>query len=377
MVTVFEQDDRFEILEECKMKKKLLLSALALALPLVLLACSDDDNGDDNGGATDNGDELRTVVLYSNAISGGREEWIVEHAAEAGFYVVPVDLSGVDLQNRLQMESVNPQADVVFGLNQIGWMQLVEYGGVLEPFTPEWADEVDADLHSEDGYFHAVALMANLMVYDADQLDGRPAPTDWLDWWENEDFHGAYSINPTLGGSTVQMVLSGLFNRYLDEDGEMGLSAEGWEHIMAKFEHAHIVPQDNPTLAFIDDTNDAFMAQIWHAGIANHENLTELDFSIVVPEVGVPFSVEALALIDGAQNQENAQDFINWFGSAEVMNAFALEFDYLPANENALEGLPEFTLWIADLPMQEIDWVTVSYWMPQWLEHLILNTRVN
>jgi len=356
------------------MKKKLLLSAMALVLPLVLLACGDDD---DNGGErATNDDGLYIVTLYSNAISGGREEWIIEQAAEAGFHVIPVDLGGVEMQNRLQMESTNPQADVVFGLNQIGWMQLVEYGGILEPFVPVWANQVDANLHSETEHFHAVALMANIMVYDEAQLDGRPAPTDWLDWWENEDFHFAYSINPNLNGSTVQMVLSGIFNRYLDEDGDMGLTEEGWEHIMAKFEYAHIVPEGNPTLAFIDDTNDAFMAQIWHAGVANHEEQTGLDFSIVVPEVGVPFSVEALGLIDGAQNRENAQEFINWFGSAEVMNAFALEFDYLPANQEALEGLPDFTLMIADLPMQEIDWATISYWMPQWLERIVLNTRV-
>ena len=358
------------------MKKQLVkLSALTLLASLFLAACGGNGQGNESATENYNGDGLKTVVLYSNAISGGRGEWIVEQGAAAGFEVQLVDLSGVDLQNRLNAEITNPQADVVFGLNQIGWAQLVE-AGAFQTYTPSWSNEVDASLNNPQGYFHAVALMANLLVYDANQLNGA-APSDWLDLWNEERFQGHYAINPNLGGSTVQMVLSGLFNRFLDENGEMGLSEEGWSQIMDKFEYAHIVAEGNPTLAFIDESNNAYMAQIWHAGVADFEEQTGLDFTIVVPEVGIPFSVEAVGLIEGARNAENGKEFINWFGSAEVMNAFALEFNYLPANKNALENLPEFTLMVADLPLQTIDWETISYWMPRWLEHLILNTRVN
>jgi len=349
------------------MKKKLLLSAIALVLPLVLLACDDDDNG----GTTENEDGLRTVVLYSNAISGGRGDWIIEQAREAGFDVQTVDAGGVEIANRILGEQNNPMADVVFGLNQMLWHELIE-AGALQPYTPEWAGQVDADLHNSDAYFHAVALVGNFIAYDVNQIDEADAPTDWLDVWGNPDFHGRYALPNALGGSTIQMHLAGILTRFLDEEGTLGISDEGWAHIEAKFSNG--VPTDDDLFSeWVNPANDVAMSQIWHMGVAPREADFDVEAGLVVPEIGIPFSVEGVAVINGASNEEAAQDFIDWFGSAEVMNAFALEFDYLPANPNALDGLPEFTIWVSEVQSQDINWEVVAANMPSWIEHIYLN----
>jgi len=316
--------------------------------------------------------EVETIILYSNALSDGRGEWIAEHAlAEIGINIEMVSGGGVYLANRIIAEQASPIADVVFGLNQILWQNLVSEG-VLVPFVPTWADEIEDGMNHEDGYFHAVILVGNVLTYDLGQIDSADAPTDWLDLWTDERFVGRYALPQGLGGSTIQMVLSGIFNRFLDENGDMGLSEEGWAHIAAKF--ANGVPTDQSLYAeWINEHNDVAIAQNWSHGIPPHEEQFGVQAGIVVPEIGVPFSVEGVALVEGSENAEAVQRFINWFGSADVMNRFNIALDMLPANPNALDGLPESTLRIAALPVQEIDWPVIANYMPQWIERIYLN----
>ena len=347
------------------MKKKLALVLLVvMALPLALGACG--GNGD---GAEGGGNGLETVILYSNAISGGRGDWIIEHAREAGFDVQTVDAGGVDIANRLLAEANNPQADVVFGLNQMLWFDLVKQD-IFTPYVPAWADEVPSELHEANQYYHAVALVINLIAYDLDQIDPADAPTDWLDVWRN--FEGRYALPNSLGGSTIQMHLAGILTRYLDEDGTLGISDEGWAEIEAKFSNG--VPTDDDLFSeWINPANEVAISQIWHMGVAPREADFGVTAGLVVPAIGVPVSVEGLALVNGANHPEAGKRFIDWFGSAEVMNAFALEFNYLPANPNALNDLPDFTIEMAGLPSQDINWEIIAERMPSWVEHIYLN----
>ena len=180
-----------------------------------------------------------TIVLYSNALSDGRGDWIAERALEdLNIVVLQVDGGGVDIANRLVAERENPQADVLFGFNPMLWWQL-EYNDILSPHVPPWANEVPVGNHP-NSLFHAVILVGNMLIYDLNQIGDGEAPGDWIDLWGNPEFHGLYAVPDALGGSTVQMVLSGIFNRYLDSSGLLGVSDEGWENIAAKFRYGEI-----------------------------------------------------------------------------------------------------------------------------------------
>jgi len=315
--------------------------------------------------------ELETIVLYSNAVSDGRGEWIQERAAsELGIDVQIVGDGGVVIANRLISEKNNPMADVVFGLNPILWAAM-ERENIIVPHTPPWAAEVPAHLHSENGLFHAVILVGNLLTYDTAQITPEEAPTDWLDLWQDSRFHQRYAIPNNLGGSTIQMVLSGIFARYLDPTGHLGVSDEGWAQIEGKFLHGVVTDQDMYA-EIVNPDNDVAMSQMWSHGIPVREEQHGLKMGIVVPEVGVPFSIEGVALINGATNPEAAKRFIDWFGTAEVMHEFSAQFGFLPAHPEALEGLGGMTQFVAGLKHQEIDWDIISNNIGGWMEHIYL-----
>ncbi|MCL2221977.1 MAG: hypothetical protein FWB92_06535, partial [Oscillospiraceae bacterium] len=155
-----------------KIFAKLSVIALALASILLFSACAQNETQSAQNGETEqtaqsaqpaqpaqtpqtpqteevqsNGAQ-ETIVLYSNALSDGRGDWIAERALEdLGIEVLQVDGGGVDIANRLVAERDNPQADVLFGFNPMLWWQL-EHNDILVAHIPPWAGEVPVGNHS-------------------------------------------------------------------------------------------------------------------------------------------------------------------------------------------------------------------------------------
>lgn len=121
-----------------------------------------------------------TLNIYSNSVSDGRGDWLVERAAQDGFSIQYLDAGAGDVRNRLIAEKNSPIADAVFGLDSINW-QMLKNEDVLEAYVPAWADEISEGLNDPDGYYHAIVKQAIIMVYDSNQLSADEAPTDWPD----------------------------------------------------------------------------------------------------------------------------------------------------------------------------------------------------
>jgi len=93
----------------------------------------------------------------------------------------------------------------------------------------------------------------------------------------------------------------------------------------------------------------------------------------VMPSVGVPLAVEQVALVKGTDKKEQAQKFIDWFGSAEVQGEWAQQFNSMPANKGAAaKAKPEVLEFFDGLKQQDIDWNFVQENMGSWVEKIEL-----
>ncbi|MGO2536006.1 MAG: extracellular solute-binding protein, partial [Brachybacterium tyrofermentans] len=209
------------------MRQLLKASAVLATAALALTACGSADSGADSGD---------TLIVYTNSNGDGRGDWLTEQAAEAGFDIEVVGQGGGDTTNKILAEAGNPVADVVFGLNNVYFNQLVD-AETIEPYTPVWANEIDAELGdaSGDGNYWPVVQQAILLAYDADRIDAADAPNDWLDLWNDPAFEGRYQSETSMGNATIQIVMSGILTRYADPEGEMGISEEGWAEVEKYF----------------------------------------------------------------------------------------------------------------------------------------------
>lgn len=315
------------------------------------------------------GEKDNTLIIYSNSVSDGRGEWLKEQAAKEGFSFEYVDAGGGEVLNRLVAEKNNPIADIVFGTPQY---ETLKDEDLLIQYTPSWASEIPAGFNDPEGYYHAIILQALVMVYDSSRWTAETAPQDWLDLWKNPEFHEKYETQTSLGGGTTRNIVASILMRYRDPNGELGISDEGWKEIESFFEYGRPVEPGVDLFSAIADGKVEF-GQMWSSGVKAREDQYGFKAGIVNPEIGVPYVVEHVAIINGTDKLDEAKRFADWFGSAEVQAAWAAEFNSIPANSGATYVLSEYNQWIVDnLQPQDLDGAFFAENIDAWCEKIEL-----
>ncbi len=162
-------------------KQRVLALGICMAMTMSLAACS--------GGSSSGKSSGGPLIIYTNSGSNGRDVWLKEQAAEAGFTVEVVQIPAGDLGNRIVSEKNNVQADLVFGLNNVEFEKL-KAEDTMEKWEPEWKDEVDLDLGDPDGYFYPIVIqpLVNIMNEDLEN-----PPKDYTDLL-SEEWTDKYTI---------------------------------------------------------------------------------------------------------------------------------------------------------------------------------------
>jgi len=312
------------------------------------------------------------LTVYSNSVSDGRGDWLVDRAAKDGFKIQYLSAGAADAQNRLIAEKNAPVADVVFGLNAIIWETLIAQG-VLTPYVPVWANEISPGLNDPKGYYHAIVKQAILLVYDKKQMQPGDAPKDWPDLWQNQNYWGKYESTNNLGSGTPRVVLTGILTRYADPSGNLGISDAGWKEIDNYYQRGKLGQVGVDLYVNIaDPASSVVMGQMWSSGVEDRDKQYGTDTGYVVPAIGVPFVVEGVAIVNGTKNMDEAKRFVDWFGSAQVQGDWAEKWSTLPANTKAVDKANAFNKIIANLPAQNIDWALVAKNIDAWCEKIML-----
>ncbi|RDW22470.1 ABC transporter substrate-binding protein [Oceanobacillus arenosus] len=370
------------------MKYAILLTGLFVVL--VLAACSNGSSANTDGTETANADSKSTetkntdsetasettnseekLIVYTNSNGDGRGEWIVEEAKNAGFNIEIVGAGGGDATNRLISEKANPVADVVFGLNHMFFEQL-QAEEVLTPYEPAWASEIEEGINDPENYYHGLVKQALVLSYNPEFVNEADAPENYLDLANNEEFAGIYQARDDLGSATAKVIVASILAQFEDTNGELGISDEGWETIARYYENGVQIPEGEDYFT-IFASGDAPIGTMISGELAAKQEQYGTEPAFLHPEVGTPQVVESIAIVDGTEQLELAQEFVDWYGSAEVQGAFAAEFNAMPANLEAQDQVTDFQKEIfADVKAQDIDWAFVTENIDAWVEKLEL-----
>ena len=228
-------------------------------------------------------DKSESIVVYTNNGGEGRDQWLIERAAEEGYNVQVVHGGASEITQRMIAEKNNPLCDVVFGLNNIEYEKL-KANELLEEWEPDWTDGVDESLIDKDGFYYPVTTTPLLLIGNADYED---MPSDWTDLVD-EKYKGLYQLH-ALNGGTAQTVYASIISRYADPDGELGISDEGWEIAAAFLGNAHNIVEGEDSIGDVIDGTYP-MDEHWASGVITEQNTRDYKFQIMTPEVGEPYS---------------------------------------------------------------------------------------
>lgn len=320
----------------------------------------------------ENVDKSEKITIYSNSLKEGRQEWLEAKAKEEGFDIQFVSLGGGEVLDRLRAEKNDPQADVYFGSDE-GGSTILKDEGILVEYTPAWADKIPQEAQTGDGYFWPLVEQRVVLAYNPEFRDAEEAPKSWLDLGNDERFKGKYRAPGSLSGGTNQKAIIGQLLQFRDDEGEYGISDEGWEQIKKFYENAY-VPQEgeDPLAIFKDGTVDI---NYWFSsGIGQAEE----EFEFTMEPIDSPFGTftmrEQIGIINkNKDDYSTAQAFIDWFGSADVQKEWAKEFNSYPVNIDAQDGANDRIKQIVEstTPM-EIDWAFINEHIDEWIEKVEL-----
>ncbi len=313
------------------------------------------------------GDGRTPLVLYS---PHGRDLLQLLEARyeelEPGVDVRWLDMGSQEVFDRIRSEAANPQADVWFG----GPATILSRGaelGLLAPFRPAWADAVpEASRHPGELYFGLYEAVP-ILIYNSDAVPAAEAPRDWDDLlaprWADKII-----IRDPLASGTMRTAFGMVLARSVTETGDAERGFE-WLSRLDRQTKEYAV---NPALLFEKLTRQEGLVSIWE--------LTDLKFlqqrgaplGYTFPASGTPVIDDAIGLVAGARQAEEAKRFIDWVGSREALGLAAERAFRLPARTDLPpEALPQWAREaLADIVRVDMDWQLLAErgaeWMSRW-----------
>ncbi|MDE1549199.1 extracellular solute-binding protein [Jeotgalibaca caeni] len=364
------------------MKKKWIYTLTSAASVLLLGACAsggDTEEASSTTSTTSTETEETTttgskeLLIYSNSLAGGRQEWIDEKAKEAGFDLQYVEAGGGDILNRLLVEASSPQADVAFGMDEAMFFQLLDEELFVE-YEPSWIGDIPADANVGGEYFHPLIEQRIFMMYNPEFVSEDEAPKNWQDLSEMPELEGMYRVPAGVASGTDQKAILSILLQYVDEDGDLGISQEGWDEVEKYLANGYQTPENEEQL---QNFAEGKIPVSYHflGGLPGAEE--EFGFTAVPinPEQGVITMREQIGIINKGEDHDYsvAQEFVDWFGSDEMQGAFVEEFGGLPVNEAAVDRAPERLIEIAnETEPMDVDWDFVRENLSSWMEKVEL-----
>jgi len=317
--------------------KKMLCTVLALVMVLSCVSFASADSG-------------YTIRIYSNSNSTERVNWLLSAAKEAGFSISIDDNSVISGDTAaIQAANENKDGDILFGLNETRWSQLV--GGTYEnlsvmDWTPSWAEEVGQ--YAYPGKAYGLVIQNVLMLYRNDELGTNGKALSFDHWADIVNCGYTWYRQGKVGGTTNSNINSAMLYAFTDPASPAGgISVEGWKTLwnycaggVYTGDSYGFDPLNRGDVQVSTFYSSSLYGKVDNAADSSAKPLTGTlepeNWGIVEIKDGTYYIAEYLGILDRAgrteEETETVKAFAEWFGSAEVQAKWADEFDSYPCN---------------------------------------------
>ena len=298
---------------------------LASALLMLLAACG-------------KGDGRTVLTVYS---PHGKE--LLEYY-EKGFETAHpdvdvqwVDMGSQEVLDRLRAEKANPQADLWFGAPAEIFGRAASEG-LLEPYTPTWADKVPAEARDAQGAWFGTYMTPEVIAYNTHAVTAADAPKDW-DEVLDPKWKGKVLIRDPIASGSMRAIFGAILARSIARTGN---TAEGWEWLR-KLDANTKEYVLNPALLYQKLGREEGTITLYNMpDIATLEARTKTPVGYVIPASGTPLLVDAIALVKGAKHLDVAKQFYEYVSTTPALRDAAVKFLRIPARTDMpSDSLPD------------------------------------
>lgn len=307
-----------------------------------------------------------TIRIYSNSNSTERTTWLINEAKDAGFTISIDDNSVISGDTAaIQAANENKDGDILFGLNETRWSQLVNgtYENLsLIDWTPSWSGEVGE--YAYPGKAYGLVIQNVLMLYRNDELGTNGKELHFAHWSDLVDCGYTWYRQNKVGGTTNANINSAMLYSFVDPSSPAGgISTDGWKMLWKYCEEGKsggddykygFDPLNKGDVQVSTFYSSSLYGKIDAAAESSEKPLLGTmkpeNWALVDIDDGTYYIAEYIGILDKAgrtdEQTEAVKAFAEWFGSADVQAAWGEEFDSYPCNQGAAailypDGVPE------------------------------------
>lgn len=276
----------------------------------------------------------QALTVYSSVDEENATKILGAFTAATGVEVQMVFLSSGPALSRIEAEASRPQADVWFGAPSENHI-LAKERGLTQPYVSPNADALPDQFKDADGSWHAIYTNPLAVGVRTDILESRgaPIPASWEDL-KNEAYRGLIQMpSPQSSGTAYAVILT--LNELWGED-------TAFEYMAALNPNIQTYTQSGTAPSGALGVGETPIALQFSPGFLK---LVDEGFpvEVVFPSEGVGYEVAAMSILQGAANEDEARQLVDWMTSAEGQAQLAESKTYfLPIRSDvtAGEGIP-------------------------------------
>ena len=304
-------------------------------------------------------DEDYVIRIYSNSNSTERTTWLIDAAKEAGFTISIDDNSVISGDTAaVQAANENKDGDLIFGLNEVRWSQLVngQYENLkVMDWTPSWADKVGE--YKFDGKAYGLVIQNILMLYRNDEFGTNGTELKFDHWIDLVDSGYTWYRQGKVGGTTNMNINNAMLYSFTDPESPAGgISVDGWKALWKYCANGQNTGDKYGLEPLI--RGDVQISTFYSSSLYGEIQSTSTNAAYEHPLTGIPvgenwglvdiadgtyYIAEYIGVLDREgrtdEQTEKVKAFAEWFGSAETQIAWSNVFDSYPCNQDAVAEL--------------------------------------
>ena len=281
---------------------------------------------------------VSTFILALAGSAGAKEPLLVYTAVEPEFLSVykrafeaqypDIEITYIrdsagPITARLLAEKERPKADVILGLSAIA-LERLRLAGVLTPYRPKNADEINPLMRAEDFSWFGINAWGGSICVNTELLKkaNLPIPESWEDLADPR-YKGKIVMPSPVASSTGFMFLMGWIQGFGEEKGReyvKKLHNNILFYTASGARPASMIAQGEIPIAL---TSEAFVRPFMRFSIP---------VKTVEPKEGIAWDAEGSAMPEGSRHPQSAEKFLD-FCASESVAQIAASFSGIAAIE--------------------------------------------
>src|SRR6185369_7527307 len=274
-----------------------------------------------------------------------------------------LDMGSREILERVRVERNRPQGDLWWGAAHTTFQTAADEN-LLAEFRPSWADKVPESARDPQGRWFGTYETPQVIVYNTEAVSPTEAPRDWDDVLDPK-WHDKVLIRSPYPSDTMRAIFGAMIWRSLKDTGSPD---KGYEWLRKLDANVHEYTADG-TLLMQKLARREGLISLWDMpDVRLSKEQKNFPVAYSLPASGTPVVTDGIAIIKGAQHEEEARRFYEFVTTPESLIYAAHKYYRIPARTDLDRSkLPG---WMNEpVTRMPLDWTLLRNQGDEWLRY--------